>query len=93
MECLNWQRLGFFWLIGDGMLIGDDWLGLSAMECSSAMIGLGYRRQKAQIDDGWVSFGLSATECSLATVAWVIGNGMLIDNGRLGLSATESSNR
>ena len=34
------------WVIGDGMLIDDGWLGLSAMKCTSAMVGfLGYRLQ------------------------------------------------
>ena len=35
MKCSNLWRLGFFWLISDGMLIGDGWLGLLATECSN----------------------------------------------------------
>ena len=76
----NVHRQRLAWVIGDGMHIGDGWLGLSVTESS-------YRWQNAQIDDGWVSFGLSTMECSSTTVAWVIGDGMLIDDGWLGLSA------
>ena len=41
------------------MLISDGWLGLSATECSLAMIGLGYRQRLASAMVG--SFGLSAS--------------------------------
>ena len=84
-DSLNRRRLGFFWLIGDG------WLRLSAMKCSSAMVGLGYWWRKAQIGDGWVSFGLLAMECSSVMVAWVIGDGMIIDDSWLRISATKCS--
>ena len=48
-EYSNRRRLGLFWLIDDGMLIGDGWLGLLVMECTSVTVGLGYRWRKAHI--------------------------------------------
>ena len=46
-ECSNRRRLGFIWLINDGMFIGDGWLGLLVMECTSVTVGLGYQRWNA----------------------------------------------
>ena len=64
-ECSNRRQLGFIWLINDGMFIGNGWLGLLVMECTSVTVGLGYQWQNAHRRR---LLGLLATGCSSMTV-------------------------
>ena len=42
------------WVIGDGMIIDDSWLRISATKCSLASVGfLGYRRRKFNYKIGY----------------------------------------
>ena len=93
MECSNRRQLGFIWLINDGMFIGNGWLGLLVMECTSVMVGLGYRWRKAQISDkmliGDGCLGYWRRDAHRWRLAWVISDEMHISNGWFfGLSAS-----
>ena len=92
-ECSNRRQLGFIWLINDGMLIGNGWLGLLVMECTSVTVGLGYQWRKAQISDkmfiGDGCLGYWRRDAHRWRLAWVIGDEMHISDGWFfGLSAS-----
>ena len=84
-ECSNRRQLGFIWLINDGMFIGNGWLGLLVMECTSVTVGLGYQWRKAQISDkmfiGDGCLGYWRRDAHRWRLAWVIGDEMHISDG------------